>query len=157
LKAIILITWHRLMLNEYPQEFVDSTVKPSSDTMWQDTIIVPYAKGISQRFRCIGNRYHLRTIFKTNGPVRDAQQTKQSVYSIPCDCGRCYIGATSRLLEVRIKEHKYNLTQSLLEKSELAQHVYEAGHKICWKEAKVLQVEPNATYRKYKGSATCLW
>jgi hypothetical protein len=29
-------------------------------------------------------------------------------------------GETSRLLEVRIKEHKYNLTRGLLEKSELA-------------------------------------
>jgi hypothetical protein len=25
--------------------------------------------------------------------------------------------------------------------------------KICWKEAKVLQIEPNTTYRKYKESA----
>jgi hypothetical protein len=48
--------------------------------------------------------------------------------------------------------HKYNLTQGLLAKSELAQHVYE-GHEICWKEAKVLQIEPNTTYRKYKESA----
>jgi hypothetical protein len=38
-----------------------------------------------------------------SGPVRDAQQTKQCAYSIPCDCGRCYIGEASRLLEVRIK------------------------------------------------------
>jgi hypothetical protein len=84
------------------------------------------------------------------GPVRDAQQPKRCVYSIPCDCGRCYIGETSRSLEVRIKEH---LTQGLLEKSKLAQHAYGEGHKICWKEAKVLQIEPNTTYRKYKESA----
>jgi hypothetical protein len=84
------------------------------------------------------------TLMKT-GPVRDAQQKKQCVYSIPRDCDRCYIGETSRPLEVCIKEHK---TQSLLEKSKLAQHVYEEGHKICWKEAKVLQIEPNVTYIK---------
>jgi hypothetical protein len=53
-------------------------------------------------------------------------------------------------MEVRIKEHKYNLTQGLLEKSKCAQHAYEEGHKICWKDAKVLQIEPNTTYRKYK-------
>jgi hypothetical protein len=39
------------------------------------------------------------------------QQMKQCVYSIPCDCNRSYISETSRPLEVRIKEHKYNLTQ----------------------------------------------
>jgi hypothetical protein len=79
------------------------------------------------------------------GPVRDAQQTKKCVYNIPCDCGRRYIGETSRSLEVGIKEHKYNLTQGLLEKSKLAQHSYKEGHKICWNE---LQIEPNTTYRK---------
>jgi hypothetical protein len=32
-------------------------------------------------------------------------------------------------------------------------HAYEEGHKICWNEVKVLQIEPNTTYRKYNGSA----
>jgi hypothetical protein len=87
------------------------------------------------------------------GPVRDAQKTKRPVYNIPCDCGRCYIGETSRPLEVRIKGHKYNLTEGLLGKSKFTQHAYEDVHKICWTEAKVLQVEPNTTHRKYKESA----
>jgi hypothetical protein len=41
----------------------------------------------------------------------------------------------------------------LLEKSKLAQHAYEEGHRIRWKEAKILQTEPNTTYRKYKEAA----
>jgi hypothetical protein len=53
---------------------------------------------------------------------------------------------------VRIKEHKYNVTQGLFKKSKLAQHAYEKVHKTCWKEAKVLQIEPNTTYRKYNES-----
>jgi hypothetical protein len=78
---------------------------------------------------------------------------RNSVYNIACDCGRDYIGETSGRLEVRIKGRKYNKTQGLLENSNLAQHAYEEGHKICWNEAKVLQIEPNTTYRKYKESA----
>jgi hypothetical protein len=70
-----------------------------------------------------------------------------------CECGRCYIRETSRPLEVCIKEHKYNLTKSLLEKPKIAQHAYEEGHKVYWNEANVLQIEPNTTYRKYKKSA----
>jgi hypothetical protein len=54
------------------------------------------------------------------GLVRDAQHMKQCVYNIPCDCGRYYIGETSRPLEVHVKELKYNLTQGLLEKLKLA-------------------------------------
>jgi hypothetical protein len=41
----------------------------------------------------------------------------------------------------------------VLEKSKLAQHAYIEGYEICWNEAKVLQIEPNVTYRKYKKSA----
>jgi hypothetical protein len=63
-----------------------------------------------------------------------------------------YIGKTGRPLEVHIKEHKYYLAQGPLEKSQLAQHAYEEGHRACLKEAKVLQIEPNNTYRKYKKS-----
>jgi hypothetical protein len=70
----------------------------------------------------------------------------------PIACGRCYIGEISRPLEVCIKKHKYNLTQGLPEKSYLAQHAYK-GHRTRWKVAKVLQIELNTTYRKYKESA----
>jgi hypothetical protein len=38
-------------------------------------------------------------------------------------------------------------------KSKLAQHGYEEVHKIRWKEAKLLQIEPNTTYRRRKESA----
>jgi hypothetical protein len=109
--------------------------RPSSETKYQDTFIIPYVKGTSEKFRKIRNRFNLRTIFMTKhtlrgtlmktGPVRDVQQMKQCVYSIPCGCGRCHIGETGRPLEVHIKEHKYNLTQGLLEKSKLARRVYE--------------------------------
>jgi hypothetical protein len=84
------------------------------------------------------------------GPVTDADQTKLWVYNIPRDCGWCQIGETSIRLEVHIKKHKYNLAQGLPEKSKLAQHAHEEGNKIHWKQAKVLQIEPNTTYRKYK-------
>jgi hypothetical protein len=95
------------MLNEYPQEFIDSVMKPSrsnypsSDTICQDTVIISYVKGICEKFRRIGNHFNVRTVFKTKhtlcgtlmetGPVKDAQWTKQCVFDIPCDCGRCYI------------------------------------------------------------------
>jgi hypothetical protein len=122
---------HDLILNEYPEEFNDSIMKPGrsncpSDTMYQIIAIIPYVKGISEQFRHIGNCFNVRTFFKTKhtlrgtliktGPVTDIQQTKQCVYNTPCECGRCYISETSRPLEVHIKEHKYNQIQGLIEK-----------------------------------------
>jgi hypothetical protein len=100
-----------LQLNGYPQGFIDS-----------------------EKFRRIGNRY-IRTIFRTRHslrsslmktrPERDQLQTAQCIYSIPCESGRSYIGETGRPLAVRLREHRHNLQQGLLEKSKFAQHAYE--------------------------------
>jgi hypothetical protein len=101
-------------------------------------VYIPYLKGVSEKFKRIGNRYNIRMIFRTKNtlrttfmktrPERDPQQTAQCIYSIPCECGRSYIGETGRPLAVRLREH--NLQQGLIEKSELAQRAYEGGHRI---------------------------
>jgi predicted GIY-YIG superfamily endonuclease len=67
----------------------------------------------------------------------DPQQIAQCIYSIPCECGRSYIGETGRPLGVRLREHRYNLKEGLLEKSKLAQHAYEEGHRVGWDEARI--------------------
>jgi hypothetical protein len=62
---------HDLILNEYPQEFVDSIMKPvrsnrpSSDKIYHGTVIILYVTGISEIFRCTENHINVRTIFKT--------------------------------------------------------------------------------------------
>jgi hypothetical protein len=54
---------------------------------------------------------------------------------------------------VQLREHRHNLQQGLLEKSKLAQHVYEETHMVGWYEAKILEIERNSRYRDIlKGS-----
>jgi hypothetical protein len=77
-------------------------------------------------------------------PERDPQQTAQCIYSIPCECGRSYISGTGRFLAVRLREHRHNPQKGLLEKSKLAQHVSEEGHRVGWDEARVLEIESNS-------------
>jgi hypothetical protein len=79
---------------------------------------------------------------------RDPQQTAQCVYSIPCECGRSYIGKTGRPLAMQLREHRHNLKEGLVVKSKLAQHAYEEGHRIGWDESRVLEIESNSRYRK---------
>jgi hypothetical protein len=81
---------------------------------------------------------------------RDLQQMAQCIYSIPFECGRSYIGNTGKPPAVRLHEHRQNLQQGLLEKSKLAQHAYEEGHRVGWDDAKILELESNSMYRKYK-------
>jgi TorA maturation chaperone TorD len=42
------------------------------------------------------------------------------------------------------------LAQGLLEKSKLAQHAYEEGHKVGWVKARISDIESHSKYRKYK-------
>jgi hypothetical protein len=85
-------------------------------------------------------------------PERDPQQTAQCIFSIPCECGKSYIGETGRPLAMWLHEHRHNLQQGLLEKSKLAQHAYEEGHRIGWDDAGILEIESNSRYTKYKES-----
>jgi hypothetical protein len=45
-----------------------------------------------------------------------------------------------------------NLKEDHIEKLQFAQHMFEEGHQVCWDEAKILHVEHNSRYRKYKES-----
>jgi hypothetical protein len=66
--------------------------------------------------------------------------TARCVYSIPCECGRSSIGKTGRPLAMWLREHRHNLKKGLLEKSKLAQHAYEEGHRVSWDEARILEI-----------------
>jgi hypothetical protein len=83
-------------------------------------------------------------------PERDPQQTTQCVYSTTCECGRSYISETRRPLALRLREHRHNQKQGLLEKSRLTKHAYEEGRKVGWDEDRILDVESHSKYRKYK-------
>jgi hypothetical protein len=54
---------------------------------------------------------------------------------------------------VRLRVHRHNLKEDHLEKSKLAQNAYEEGHRVDWDDARILEIESNSTYRKYKESA----
>jgi hypothetical protein len=75
---------------------------------------------------------------------RDPLQTAQRIYSIPCECGRSCIGETGRPLAVWLRDQRHNVQQSLLEKSELAQHVYKERHRAGWDEARIWKLKVTA-------------
>jgi hypothetical protein len=79
------------------------------------------------------------------------------VCTVPCQCGKSYTGETGRPWAVRLGENMQNV-EGHLERSRLAQHSFEKNHCIVWKEAKILEVEINSVYRKYKEAAylSCL-
>jgi hypothetical protein len=70
-------------------------------------VYIPYVKGVSGKFKGLGNQYNIRTIFKTRNTLRlkrYLQQMAQCLYSIPCECGGSYIDETGRPLAVQLSE-----------------------------------------------------
>jgi hypothetical protein len=70
------------------------------------------------------------------------------IYSFLCECGRSYIGETGRFLAVWLREPKHKLQRVLTDKSKLAQHAYEEGHRVDWDDSMILEFESNNRYRK---------
>jgi hypothetical protein len=124
--------------------------------------VYPTYECVSKKFKRTWNQCNI-TIFKTEytlrssltktRPERDPQQVTQCVYSIPCECGRNYIRETCRPLAVRFREHRHSVKEGLLVKSKFSPHAYEEGHRVGCDEARILEIESNSWYRKYKESA----
>jgi hypothetical protein len=63
-------------------------------------------------------------------PVKDHLALKTpGVYSIPCECGKMYIGQTGRSIETRVKEHQRHIRLAHPEKSAVAEHSINLGHR----------------------------
>ncbi len=52
------------------------------------------------------------------------------IHSIPCSCGRVYIGETTRRLEQRVKEHQDACKRGDEKVSVIAEHAWQQHHLI---------------------------
>jgi hypothetical protein len=103
-------------------------------------------------------KHTLRTSLMKTRLEGDSQQMAQCICSIPCECGRSYIGKTGRPLTKQLCGRGHSLKECLIEKSKLAEYANDEGHRVGWDEARILEIESNSRYRKYKKSAhvSCL-
>ena len=107
----------------------------------------------------------LRNILVHPKDIRDALQTAETIYEIPCkNCSKTYIGETGRLFKTRLNEHKtekkklqkfHAITKKKLPaqnffKSAISEHVAASNHVIGWDEARVIDLEPDKTTRWLK-------
>ena len=162
--------------NAYPQNLVTNTFRKLDRKNMQQAInkkterytnlTIPYIAGMSDKIKRIGNKFNVRTVFKTKDtlrsiltrtkPLNEEQNSKNCIYSIPCECGKYYIGETSRPLNVRIKEHQNLIKKYQIEKSKIAEHAWNNNHKILWNNTKILSKESISTRRKIKETAYIL-
>jgi hypothetical protein len=64
-------------------------------------------------------------------PIKDAVGLRTpGMYSIPCECGKVYIGQNSRSIRIRIKEHERHVRLVQTEKSAVSEHSINQDHSI---------------------------
>jgi hypothetical protein len=64
-------------------------------------------------------------------PVKDHLGLRTpGVYRLPCECGRVYIGQTGRSVDIRLKENQRHIRLQHPDKSAIADHNIDQGHRI---------------------------
>ena len=72
---------------------------------------------------------------------------KKGVYSIPCSCGRLYIGETICSMKVRLKEHCSEIMHNKTKSLAVVENYIKNNHYICVEHAKVIATKEHYSKR----------
>ena len=122
------------------------------------TAYLPYTAPVSRVIARILGRHNIKTVHlppRKLGThltrIKDQLGLRTpGVYRVPCECGATYIGETGRAIDTRISEHSRCIRLKQPDRSAIAEHALENGHKISFKETKVLWKAPSFWERKTK-------
>lgn len=121
--------------------------KPNNETKQIATAYLPYIKGTTDKISRIISKHNIKTVFKPHCILRNQFRSVKDplpklhtsgVYSIPCSCGKYYIGQTGRAIDTRKNEHRSDCRHKRITQSALAEHTLQTGHTINFDETKVL-------------------
>ncbi|XP_018577260.1 uncharacterized protein LOC108915650 [Anoplophora glabripennis] len=114
--------------NGYTARNIERAIKKRHTPMEkQEYLVTTYLPKIGRLLK----KRNINTVFSSVKKVAAAfpktcnniQLQGPGVNSIPCSCGKAYIGQTGRHINTRLKEHKSHLKNNNWEKSAIAEHM----------------------------------
>ena len=120
------------------------------------TIILPSSPALRYVERTLA-KYGVSTTTPTGKTIRDLVNVPPSnrtsigegtIYQIPCaTCSSSYIGETGRGMQIRLREHKRDVTCDNTSNA-LVQHLRKTGHYPNWPKTRSLQMSMDRTRRR---------
>ncbi|PSN46032.1 hypothetical protein C0J52_15799 [Blattella germanica] len=113
------------------------------------TAVIPYIPGVSEKLKKIGNKFGIRTSFKSHTTLcsiltktkspNEQQESKNCIYNVPCECGKQYIGgSTGRPLQTMIERigsdsrcSSHQMVQAVRKGKEGWFHIYCPSSPVC--------------------------
>jgi hypothetical protein len=75
-------------------------------------------------------------------PVKDELGLRTpSIYRIPCECGKVYIGQSGRSVHLQIKQHHRHLRLAQSDKPPIAEHSFNHVHRVRLQDTKLLSIK----------------
>jgi len=146
-----------LSSNGYPRAFISrNAIKCdppiSQSSVCHGVVVLPYVRGVSESIKKCLSRKNVKTYFKPRNKLssffklpKDPFSKVQKcgvVYKIKCrDCHKAYIGQTKNSLGTRVNQHRSAFRNFHVEKSALAEHAVEFGHRIDWDNPEILSCQ----------------
>lgn len=125
---------------------------------FKNTLVLPYHNSFDNLPHIL-KYFKINVTFKFNNTFENyliknsPNNSSNIIYKIPCnDCNKYYIGQTSKPLDFRIKQHKYNV-KNYYTSSALFLHSWHENHKINWTGSEIIIKSNNWFQRNFIESA----
>ena len=127
------------------------------------TLVLPYIPQLSEKIALTCKHLLVRIVFSSKHTLQSSlsrvnppicpEERVGVIYSIPCSCGKVYIGETGHTLHARMLEHKRAVKHGD-PRNAISVHANSTGHPIDWPKSTILAYENNWQRRKIRKAIT---